>query len=362
MRFRDLIDPFFEDMRMRGRITSPRTEEGYRKTLELHAQDVQNRDPRYTSREDVKRTLRRWSHPNTIYTNRAALVSFYRWCVWEGLRKDNPADQTAPPKKVQADVYRMTFDEVRAFLEVPTTRRDRWLAWVGVLAGPRSQELRGFRGYHFRREGYIWVSRDIGKGGRERFIPILDDLAPVVEEIRAAIEPDHFVFPAQRWRNPNVDHVEKRDLNDQAASPQAIWNAVKRLAKAAGIHGKVTPHSMRHAFGDHIARGTGDVRIAQFMLGHADLGTTETYLGAPTLDEMSKAVRGFTFWPEHRLGDERTFYPSPELALSSVEAPTGIEPVESATSVPERVSAESWFEDVRSFASARGAFYREAIR
>jgi integrase/recombinase XerD len=290
MKFTDAIDDFFLDMRQQGRIKSKRTEVSYRRTLELHAEDVGNRDPRYTNRDDVKKTLRRWTHPNTIYTNRAALVSFYRWTVWEGLRKDNPADQVAPPRKVEADVYRMTWEEVRRFLTVALAHRDRWLTHVGVLAGPRRQELRGFQGRHFQRDDFIWISRDIGKGGRERFIPVLDDLKDVVAEIRASVALDHYVFPAQRWRNPNENHIDRTDLHEVPASEQAIWNAVRRLAKAAGIYGNVTPHSMRHAFGDHIARGT-DVRVAQFLLGHADLGTTETYLGAPSLDQMARASR-----------------------------------------------------------------------
>lgn len=357
MKFTDVIDLYFSDMRMRGRITSERTVVSYRQTLDAHAQDISNRDPRTTNRDDVKRTLRRWKHPNTIYRHRAVLVSFYKWCVWEGLRKDNPADQTAPPRKVQADVYRMTFDEVQRFLTAPGNRRERWLAWVGVLAGPRRQELIGFQGQHFQRPGYIWVSRDIGKGGRERFIPVLDDLKPIAAEIAQSVAPDQFVFPAQRWRNPTINHVDKRDLNDRPASEQAIWRAVGVLAKRAGIYGNVTPHSMRHAFGDHIARGTGNVRIAQFLLGHADLGTTETYLGAPTLDEMSRAVKGFTFFPE----GERSFSPPAEQAVSSVEAPTGIEPVEAMSSVDQRAFVVGWFKEAQSYAEARGAFYRGAL-
>lgn len=359
MKFTDAIDDFFIDMRQQGRIKSPRTEVSYRRTLELHAEDVQNRDPRYTNRDDVKRTLRRWTHPNTIYVQRAALVSFYRWTVWEGLRKDNPADQVAPPRKVEPDVYRMTFDEVRAFLEVPATRRDRWLAWVGVLAGPRSQELRGFQGRHFERPGFIWVSRDIGKGGRERFIPILDDLEPVAAEIRSSVAPDHFVFPAQRWRNPNVDHVQKRNLHKVAASPQAIFHAVKRMAKAAGIYGNVTPHSMRHAFGDHIARGTGNVRIAQFLLGHADLGTTEAYLGDPTLDEMAAAVQGFTFFPEGLpkrtdvLGvSDSADFPSRGASRNRTGA---------VSEFGAEADLDAWVAGVQAFAAARGRFYREAL-
>lgn len=63
-------------MRTQGRINSPSSERGYRGTLAAHGEDVGSRDPTYVGREDVKRTLRRWLHPNTQGTNRAKLVSF----------------------------------------------------------------------------------------------------------------------------------------------------------------------------------------------------------------------------------------------------------------------------------------------
>ena len=62
--------------------------------LDRHGDDVDDRDPRYTNRDDVKRTLRRWSHPNSQSKYRSVLVSFYDWVMEEGLRADNPARQT----------------------------------------------------------------------------------------------------------------------------------------------------------------------------------------------------------------------------------------------------------------------------
>jgi site-specific recombinase XerD len=58
------------------------------------------------------------------------------------------------------------------------------------------------------------------------------------------------------------------------------------LGQRAGIHAHITPHSMRHAFGDHVARYAG-IKNAQALLGHADVGTTQMYTGAPTLDELA---------------------------------------------------------------------------
>jgi site-specific recombinase XerD len=58
--------------------------------------------------------------------------------------------------------------------------------------------------------------------------------------------------------------------------------------------GPCDPHDMRHAYAEHIARHT-DTRIAQHLLGHAQLGTTEAYLGGSRLDDMATAVKNATY-------------------------------------------------------------------
>lgn len=52
----------------------------------------------------------------------------------------------------------------------------------------------------------------------------------------------------------------------------------------------VGAHTLRHAFTDYVRRTTGDVAIAQALLGHANIGTTQTYLKTPSLDELRAAL------------------------------------------------------------------------
>ena len=91
----------------------------------------------------------------------------------------------------------------------------------------------------------------------------------------------------------------------------------------AGIHAHVHPHVMRHAFGDHVAR-FAEIKNAQALLGHADVGTTQVDAGAPTLDELAAAIKGIRFAVEA----EQAFYPLE--TPNPLEAPTGIEPVYTA--------------------------------
>ena len=325
VQFSRAIDQFVSDLSAQGRMRSRRTEQSYRATLTLHGEDVGNRDPATTNREDVKRTLARWSHPNTYRTRRAVLVSFYRWTNQEGFRKDNPAEQTRPARRIPPQVYKMRQEEAAQLLAAAVGTRERRAIYLGVCAGLRSAELRGLQGRHFVRPGVILVSTDIAKGARERELPVLPELAPVVDEIRQNVGLDDYVLPAQRWRDPGANKA-KLDLRRQPSSAQALYYLVKRVAARAGIQGNVSPHAMRRGFADVVTRGAGDVRTAQSLLGHASLSTTEQYLGPPTLDELAAAIAGVRVIREA----EQTFSPLPEPIANPVEAPTGIEPVYAA--------------------------------
>jgi integrase/recombinase XerD len=316
MKFSDAVDQFVRDMRLQGRLNSESSVRGYRGTLDAHGEDIGNRDPAKVGREDVKRTLRRWPHPNTQGTNRAKLVSFYDWAMEEGMRRDNPARQTRRPKRRAAESYRLTEQEAISLLRSARGVRERRAIFLLACAGLRNAELRGLQGHHFERRGFVHVSADIGKGGRERWVPVIADL---VAEIRGNVGRDEFVLPKQRFRNPGFN-TERVEYARYASSSQALRQLVMRVGARAGITEHIHPHDLRHAFAEQIARET-DARIAQHLLGHAHLGTTDTYLGRPRLDEIVVAVRALSY------GKRTNVLGVDEGLRKALEATTGIEPV-----------------------------------
>ena len=318
------IDEFVRDWRAQCHMNSDGTERRYRAVLCLHADDTLNRDPAYVGRQDVKRTLRRWPHPNTQRVNRSVLVSFYAWAMEEGYRKDNPALQTRRAKRRPTERYRLTREEAAALLLSADAQRERWAVYLGICAGLRNAELRGLQGRHFSRPGFIRVSPDIAKGGRERWVPVVADLAAVVAEIRFNLAEDEYVLPAQRFRNPPHNTL-RTELRHRPSSHQALIQLVVDVARRAGIEARVTPHTLRHAYAEHISRHAG-IRSTQFLLGHAGIATTELYVGRPTLDELAGAVEGFTFGPSDRT-DVLGVGEKPEIPD---KATTGIEPVYTA--------------------------------
>ena len=321
MKFSAAIDAYCDDMLAQGRMNSASTERSYRSVLNRHARDIENRDPRYVGRTDVKRTLRRWPHPNTQRTSRSVLISFYDWAMEEGIRKDNPARQTRRPKKRPTDVYRLTLAETAAMLLAADPGRERWAIYLMLCAGLRNAEVRGLQGRHFARPGVIWVSGDIAKGKRPRTIPVIAELAPIAAEIRSTVADDEYVLPAQRFSDPPFNR-QRAELRYQRCSSQALRTLVMTVAKRAGIAAHIHPHLLRHAFADHMARHAG-ARNAQFLLGHATLATTETYLGKPTLEELAGAVEGFVF----ARADRTDVLGAPQMAGTASKATTGIEPV-----------------------------------
>lgn len=191
------------------------------------------------------------------------------------------------------------------------TTRERRVVFLGILAGVRNQELRRLRGKHFDRPGLIRIGPEVGKGGRSRWLPVLPEAVSVVDEIRLSVAPNEFVVPAQR-RDPNREVWF--DLPDEGCSGQAVWRLVKRVADRAGVEGN--PHALRRAFADLIERHAG-VRVAQKLLGHASLATTEGYLSEPTLDELQGAVMGLAV--------------APSVARSSARSKQSVRPLSSVS-------------------------------
>lgn len=308
MKFANAIDEFIVDMKREGRISSrtDNTEKAYRRVLNWHCDDVGNRDPAKTGRADVKKTLSRWPHPNSQRQAHSILASFYEWCTHEEIRDTNPAQIVRRARARQVSVFRPTLDEVVRLIDaaeqgtLASRRRERWVIHLGLLAGLRRQEMCGLQGRHFKRDGWIWVSTDIGKRGKERWIPVLPELEPVVNEIRATVGDQDYVIPSRRSklqesRGGVLDNRDPVEIPDKPISPAGLYKMVKRVGDRADLGGEVGPHTLRHAFGDHIARYAG-LRAAQALLGHASVATTEeAYTGRVSLDELAVSVHGFRY-------------------------------------------------------------------
>ncbi len=280
-----MIERYLADLAAFGRC-SRNTRLSYRRCLELHGEDAEV-GPLQTTREHVKLTLRRW-RGNTQYQRHTALTSFYDWVMEEGLRPDNPARQVRRTKKRATSVYRLTAAEAIGMMGAAQTPSERRVTYLGLLTGARVAEMGSMQVRHLERPGWVWFSEDITKGGKERWVPVLPELEPVVEEILRSSDPMAFVIPTR-----NQVHARLKGQRPQPASREIIKRMVTRVAERAGIVATIHPHLLRHAFGDHVARHAG-LRTAQALMGHTSVSTTASiYVGRPSLDEIAANVRGF---------------------------------------------------------------------
>jgi integrase/recombinase XerD len=221
------------------------------------------------------------------------LVSFYDWMVEEGFRPDNPARQVRARRGREPRVRRLTLDEVRALLAAATGRTERRMAFLASCAGLRSSELRLLQGLHFARPGWILVSGAMAKGGRERWVPVMVDLEPVVREIRETTRHEQYVLPATRWVRGDGGRLVPVERPERPCDRKTIWRTVRRIGRRAGIGTTTHPHQLRHAFADRCTRLAG-MHAAQALLGHASIQTTEGYLTRPSPDELVEAMAKVT--------------------------------------------------------------------
>ena len=310
MRFDEAVEQYLREMVAEGRINSPHTLASYRSRLDVLGAEVANRSPHAVGVGDLDRTLARWPNPRTGQHARSVYVSFFDWVTHKRIRPDNPARATRPRRVKQVSVYRLSRAEVIALFAACENPREQRAIRIGCCAGLRNAELCGLQARHFQRPGAIWVSPDIAKGARQRWVPVIAELQDVVAEIRETVSEGQYVIAGRRATG-GMAQTTWRDVPELACSPQALRSLVDRVARRAGIAAHIHPHLLRHAFGDHVARQAG-IRAAQAVLGHASISTTTgTYTGAPTLDELAAALAFFRY----------DSYPSASTAETPVPAP-----------------------------------------
>lgn len=113
------------------------------------------------------------------------------------------------------------------------------------------------------------VIRVVGKGNKERLVPIGEESVKWLEDFISTSRTDilqkqqiDFLFPTKRG---------------QSMARQTFWYAIKRYSKKAGIRKNISPHGLRHAFATHLLNHGADLRVVQLLLGHSDLSTTQIY-------------------------------------------------------------------------------------
>ena len=114
--------------------------------------------------------------------------------------------------------------------------------------------------------GYV---RCIGKGRKERIIPVGKFAIEAVREYLKALRP--------RLMGDRHTAAIFLSRTGRPLDRTNIWRLVRKYARIAGIHEHLSPHTLRHCFATHLLSGGADLRVIQELLGHADVTTTQVY-------------------------------------------------------------------------------------
>ena len=210
--------------------------------------------------------------PRSTARQLSSFRRFYRYLLREGLISDDPTANIAMPKIGRSLPQSLTEEEVNALLSAPNVseplgHRDRAMLEVLYATGVRVSELINLKMSQINlNQG---VLRIIGKGDRERLIPLGDEAQDWVREF---IEGPRIEILLER----QTDYLFPTRRGDRMTR-QAFWHIIKRYGKKACVSKKLSPHTVRHAFATHLLNNGADLRVVQLLLGHSDVSTTQIY-------------------------------------------------------------------------------------
>lgn len=209
----------------------------------------------------------------TVARKVAATKSFFNFLILEEKIKENPTKHITSPKVGKSLPDAISISQVRQLLlqpdekEKPEARRDRAMLELLYASGIRVSELVSLNLNDVSTsECYV---RCLGKGNKERIVPVYPQAAHIVEEYVRDVRP-------KLVRNDEEKALFLNQRGDRLTR-QGLWQILKAYAKSAGLGTKVTPHTLRHSFATHMLSGGADLRSVQELLGHANISTTQIY-------------------------------------------------------------------------------------
>lgn len=285
-----LVDAFLFELRT-GRRLSPNTQEAYGTDLRgfaafLDAEELPLRDFSRVHYLKFLGVLREGGlSARSIARRISSMRSFFRFLVREGILPSSPLSEARGPRLGRPLPKYLTVTEVQTLLDAPDRGtpeglRDRAMLALMYAAGLRASEAVTLRLENV--ETHAGFLRVMGKGGKERVVPVAEAALETLREYLANGRPRFL-----RGRGTNALFLSRRG---RAVTRQTLWNRIARWAREAGIRTKISPHTLRHSFASHLLAGGADLRAVQAMLGHADISTTQIY--THVTPERLKAIHG----------------------------------------------------------------------
>ena len=201
--------------------------------------------------------------------------NFFRFLDRNGLVHNPAIDTLHTPKTPTSIPKALTPDDALAAVKMAGELQDKpWLAkrdmaimlllyGCGLRIGEALDLNVSDIGPDLSKDGTLRV---IGKGNKQRVVPVLPIVAEAISAYRAAcphgLSDDDPLFVGSRGGRLN---------------PGVVQRQVRKIRAMLGLGDTATPHALRHSFATHLLANGGDLRTIQELLGHASLSTTQRY-------------------------------------------------------------------------------------
>src|SRR5262245_57497199 len=265
------VDRYLQYLRIEKGVAE-NTIESYKHDLAMYCEHLDSVHVLKAQPADVSRFLKflyaRKLKPRSATRAFAAVRGLHKFLILERATAENPTVHIDQPRWWKPLPNVLAFDEVDRLLAAPDTDtdkglRDRAMLEVLYATGLRVSELIGLEVDGVNTEvGFV---RCIGKGSKERIVPLGDSAAAAVSAYLGA-----------RQVRKATNYLFLNNRGDKL-SRMGFWKILRGYGLRAGIRKKLTPHVLRHSFATHLLERGADLRAVQTMLGHSNISTTEIY-------------------------------------------------------------------------------------
>jgi integrase/recombinase XerD len=223
-------------------------------------------------REFLQWLFKRQLTARSVARHLVALRGFFRFLVNERVIIADPAADLETPQSGLTLPKFLAIGEVEALLQQPDTStarglRDKAMLEVLYATGMRVSELVNLKSDSV--DLNLGILRCVGKGGKERLIPLGKSAVAAVELYTGRGR-------ARLLKKGNGPYLFVNNRGGRL-SRVGFWKILSRYGRAAAVSVPLTPHMVRHSFATHLLERGADLRSIQLLLGHSDISTTQIY-------------------------------------------------------------------------------------
>ena len=247
----------------------------YRQDLMKYSKFNKNKKLDNINKNDIKKYIEYLKKQNlndkSVSRNISSVRAFYKFLLVEKYITNNPIRDVKMPKTRKSLPKTLSMDEIDTLLNIELTDnysyRNKAILELMYATGLRASEVINLKLSDIDLK--MALIRTIGKGNKERIIPIgdyaYDSLAEYISKYRLTL-----------IKKENNDYLFLNN-HGKKLTRQGLFKIIKKIASEKNIKTDFSPHTLRHSFASHLLQNGADLITIQELLGHSDISTTQIY-------------------------------------------------------------------------------------